>query len=302
VITAIYQLLATPREIARVASDALSDGGLFAAILLLGTVVRGRRIHAAEAAEEVRRAEAEGERVAEELRVARLVQEQFLPSELPDLPGWRVATFYRSAREVGGDFYSFIALPDGRVGIAIGDVTDKGAPAALVMSATQGLLRAEAPEVESPSAVLEKLNEVLVLNTPDRMFATCQYLVLDPVTGRMRFANAGHNLPYISSDEGVFGLRATGMPLGLMPGSTYEEKDVIAPPGARLLLHSDGLAEAHNRQGEIFGFPRVVKVLENTHDEDDVIDALLGELDRFTGPEWEQEDDITLVTLEHSRR
>jgi serine phosphatase RsbU (regulator of sigma subunit) len=184
------------------------------------------------------------------------------------------------------------------MGIAIGDVTDKGAPAALVMATTQGLLGAEAPRVDSPSAALERMNEVLVLNTPDKMFVTCLYMVLDPATGRLRFANAGHNLPYVSSGNGVTDLRASGMPLGLMAGSTYELKDAVMSPGTRLLLHSDGLAEAHNRDGEMFGFPRVIEVMENCERADDLIDTLLVELERFTGSDWEQEDDITLVTLE----
>ncbi|MGH2826990.1 MAG: PP2C family protein-serine/threonine phosphatase [Actinomycetota bacterium] len=293
-----YRLLVDPEPATRVINDALRDGAFFAVIVLLGVIVRGRRAYAAEVAERLQRAEDERERVAQELRVARLVQQQFLPAELPDLPGWRVAAFYRSAREVGGDFYNFIELPGGKVGIVIGDVTDKGAPAALVMATTQGLLGAEAPRVTSPSAVLEKINEVLVLNTPTKMFVTCQYLVLDPTTGRLQLANAGHNLPNISTEGGVVEMRATGMPLGLMPGTNYELKDSEIRPGTRMLLHSDGLAEAHNSESEMFGFPRVAKVMENTPRNDDLIEALLAELDRFTGPDWEQEDDITLVTLE----
>jgi serine phosphatase RsbU (regulator of sigma subunit) len=294
----VYRLSVDPDPAAQVINDALRDGAFFAAIVLLGVFVRSRRAYTAEVGERIRRAEAERERVAEELEVARLVQEQFLPAELPDLPGWRVAALYRSAREVGGDFYGFADLPTGETGIAIGDVTDKGAPAALVMATTQGLLRAEAPRMASPSAVLEKVNEVLVLNTPDKMFVTCLYIALDPATGRVRFANAGHNLPYLSAEGGVVELRATGMPLGLLPGSTYELKDAVVPSGTRLLLHSDGLAEAHNHEHEMFGFPRVIKVMENCDRDDDLIEALLVELDRFTGPDWEQEDDITLVTLE----
>jgi serine phosphatase RsbU (regulator of sigma subunit) len=293
-----YRLSVDSEPISQIVDDALRDGAFFASIMLLGVFVRGRRAYAAEVAERIRRAEAERERVAEELEVARLVQEQFLPAELPDLPGWRIAALYRSAREVGGDFYGFSDLPTGETGIAIGDVTDKGAPAALVMATTQGLLRAEAPTVESPSTVLEKINEVLVPNTPDKMFATCLYIALDPATGRLRFANAGHNLPYLSTESGVIELRATGMPLGLLPGSTYELKDAVVPTGTRLLLHSDGLAEAHNPENEMFGFPRIIKVMENSGRDEDLIEALLVELDRFTGPDWEQEDDITLVTLE----
>jgi serine phosphatase RsbU (regulator of sigma subunit) len=160
------------------------------------------------------------------------------------------------------------------------------------------LLGAEAPRVATPSEALERMNEVLVLNTPEKMFVTCLYLVLDPATGRLLFANAGHNLPYLSTGDGVSDLRAIGMPLGLMSGSNYELKDAVVPPGTRLLLHSDGLAEAHNRDGDMFGFPRVIKVMENCRRADDLIEALLAELDSFTGSDWEQEDDITLVTLE----
>ena len=297
----LYRLFADPEPVPQVINDSLRDGAFFASIVLLGVAVQGRRAYAAEVAERLRRAEAESERVAQELKVARLVQQQFLPDELPDLPGWQIAAFYRSAREVGGDFYSFVELPTGEMGIAIGDVTDKGAPAALVMATTQGLLGAEAPRVATPSEALERMNEVLVLNTPEKMFVTCLYLVLDPATGRLLFANAGHNLPYLSTGDGVSDLRAIGMPLGLMSGSNYELKDAVVPPGTRLLLHSDGLAEAHNRDGDMFGFPRVVKVMENCRREDDLIEALLAELDSFTGPDWEQEDDITLVTLERSQ-
>ncbi|MGH2699054.1 MAG: PP2C family protein-serine/threonine phosphatase [Actinomycetota bacterium] len=292
-----YRLLVVSEPVARVINDVLRDGAFFGVIVLLGAIVRSRRIHATEVAERLQRAESERERVAQELQVARLVQEQFLPAELPDLPGWRVAAFYRSAREVGGDFYTFTELSNGMIGIAIGDVTDKGAPAALVMATTQGLLNAEAPGAGSPSAILEKVNEVLVLNTPEKMFVTCQYIMLDAATGLLQLANAGHNLPYLSTEDGVDELRATGMPLGLLPDTTYELKEAVVPPGTRLLLHSDGLAEAHNRAREMFGFPRVRKIMEN-HRHDDLIDALLTELDRFTGPDWEQEDDITLVTLE----
>jgi serine phosphatase RsbU (regulator of sigma subunit) len=294
----LYRLFADPEPVPRVINDSLRDAAFFAAIVLLGIAVRGRRAYAAEVADRLQRAEDESERVAQELRVARLVQQQFLPDELPDLPGWRVVAFYRSAREVGGDFYSFIDLPSGELGIAIGDVTDKGAPAALVMATTQGLLEAEAPRVDSPSDVLKRVNEVLVLNTPEKMFVTCLYIVLDPATGRLQFANAGHNLPYMSTGNGVIDLRATGMPLGLMPASGYELKDAIVPPGTRVLLHSDGLAEAHNRSGEMFGFPRMIEVMETCPRADDLIDALLVELESFTGADWEQEDDITLVTLE----
>jgi serine phosphatase RsbU (regulator of sigma subunit) len=298
--TLFYQLIFTSEPVTQVLSDGLRDGGFLVATVLLGAVVHGRRVHAAEVAERLQRAQAESERISQELRIARLVQEQFLPDEPPDIPGWRIEAFYRSAREVGGDFYSFIDLPNGDIGIAIGDVTDKGAPAALVMATTQGLLGAEAPRHDTPTTVLEEINKVLVENTPEKMFVTCLYLVLEPASGRLRFANAGHNLPYMSDGHGIVELRATGMPLGIMPAMRYESEEAVVPPGARVLLHSDGLAEAHDRDREMFGLPRITQVMQKTGSRDDLIDALIEELHGFTGPELPQEDDITLVTLARS--
>jgi serine phosphatase RsbU (regulator of sigma subunit) len=296
----LFRTLADPEPILRVLNDTLRDGAQFGAVISLGWAIRSRRAYAAEVAERLRRAEAERERVAEELKVASLVQQQFLPEELPDIPGWRIAAFYRSAREVGGDFYDLTTLPDGKVGITIGDVTDKGAPAALVMATTQGLLRSEAQRLASPSEVLRNVNDVLVVNTPSKMFVTCLYMVLDPASGHLVYANAGHNLPYMKADEGVSELRATGVPLGLMPGMTYEEKHVTVSPSTLLLLHSDGLAEAHNYDREMLGFPRIIKVMEGVEASEKLIDELLAELDGFVVPDWEQEDDITLVTLERT--
>src|SRR4051795_1205456 len=164
----------------------------------------------------VREQEAEAatrQRFEQELEVARLIQQNFLPKELPDLPGWRVSAYYRPAREVGGDFYDVIPLPDGRVGFVVGDVTDKGVPAALVMSATRSVLRASAQRIIEPGAVLERVNEHLVPDMPEKMFVTCLYGVLELDTGRLVFANAGHNLPVVASDGTVTELYARGMPL-----------------------------------------------------------------------------------------
>ena len=187
------------------------------------------------------------ERIEQELKIAQIIQQQFLPKHLPDLPSWHVAAFYRPARTVGGDFYDFIPLPDGRVMFVVGDVTDKGIPAALVMASTHALLRDAAPRLISPGQVLGHVNEMLCVDIPAHMFVTCLALVLDPVSGQVEFANAGHDVPYVRTQEGVKELRARGMPLGLMPGMDYEEMSFQFAPGDCALLHSDGLAEAHAR-------------------------------------------------------
>jgi serine phosphatase RsbU (regulator of sigma subunit)/anti-sigma regulatory factor (Ser/Thr protein kinase) len=240
------------------------------------------------------------ERLEQELEVARLIQQNFLPKELPELDGWRVAAYYRPARTVGGDFYDFIELRDGLIGLVVGDVTDKGVPAAMVMAATRSVLRAAAQRLLEPGTVLRRVNDTLCAEIPPNMFVTCLYGVLDPVSGRLRYANAGHNLPILERDGDVSELRATGMPLGLMPGMTYEEKEATLEPGSNVLLYSDGLTEAHDAAREMFGTQRVRDRLASGRAVGELIGDLLAALDRFTGAEAEQEDDITLVALERT--
>ncbi|MGH2759111.1 MAG: ATP-binding SpoIIE family protein phosphatase [Actinomycetota bacterium] len=241
------------------------------------------------------------ERYEQELRIAQHIQQNFLPREAPELEGWRLAALYRSAREVGGDFYDFIELSDGRVGIVIGDVTDKGVPAALVMASTRSIIRSVARSVDSPGKVLEQVNDLLVPDMPPKMFATCLYAVLDPRSGELVYANAGHNLPYRRTLDCIEELRARGMPLGLMPGSSYEEQTAHVNAGELVLFTSDGISEAHNPDGEMFGCPGIMQTVERHEHGIDMRDEIMDALEDFTGPDWEQEDDITMVTLERAR-
>ena len=243
------------------------------------------------------------ERIEHELRVARQIQQTLLPKEIPALHGWQVAQHYQPARAVGGDFYDFLYLPDGQLGIVIGDVTDKGVPAALVMATTRSIIRGAGSRVASPGQVLERANELLCPDIPPNMFVTCLYAILDPANGHLQFANAGHDLPYLRRQDGtVIELRATGMPLGLLRGMVYEEHEATVEPGDSVLFYSDGLVEAHDPRREMFGFPRLQKLFGNHADRRgaELITGLLQELERFTGSGWEQEDDITLVTLERA--
>jgi serine phosphatase RsbU (regulator of sigma subunit) len=266
-----------------------SLAGLAAPAMRVGQLVRQQQAEARQR-----------ERIDQELKIAQLIQQQFLPKELPDLPSWHVAAFYRPARTVGGDFYDFIPLPDGRVMFVVGDVTDKGVPAALVMASTHSLLRAAAPRLISPGKVLGHVNDMLCVDIPAHMFVTCLALVLDPVSGEVEFANAGHDVPYVRTQGGVEELRARGMPLGLMQGMDYEEMSFQFKPGDCALLHSDGLAEAHAPDREMFGFPRVAGLVGKGPSGEALIDLCLTELGNFTGPDHEQEDDITLVSLQRS--
>ena len=242
----------------------------------------------------------ERERIEQELHVAQLIQQQFLPSELPELRGWHLAAFYRPARTVGGDFYDVIALADGQVMVVEGDVTDKGVPAALVMASTYALLRSAADLSSSPSEVLRRVNELLIPQIPMNMFVTCLVLVIDLETGRTRFANAGHNLPYVRRGDKVVQLQARGMPLGLMPGSVYDEHETVIEPGDIVLLYSDGITEQHDAAGEMFGFPRTAALVGEATSGDDLVDRSVLALGAFSAG-VDQEDDITLVTLHRGR-
>src|ERR671915_100222 len=244
----------------------------------------------------------ERERVEQELRVARRIQQASLPVEVPNLAGWQISPYYKPAREVGGDFYDFHLLSEDRLGLVVGDATGKGVPAALVMSTTCGMLQlaAQALDSFSPGEVLERVNEALLARIPANMFVTCFYCILDPESGSLSYANAGHDLPYLWHGGDAEELRARGMPLGLMPGMRYEEKEVVLDAGEVALFYSDGLVEAHNPQGEMFGFPRLRELVAEHAEERSLGDFLLEELYSFTGEGWEQEDDITLLMLRRS--
>ncbi|HYZ05678.1 MAG TPA: PP2C family protein-serine/threonine phosphatase, partial [Rubrobacter sp.] len=170
-----------------------------------------------------------------------------------------------------------------------------------VMSTTCGMLQlaAQASDYSTPGTVFEQVNETLLTRIPPNMFVTCFYAILDPKSGSLRYANAGHDLPYLRRQGGdCEELRARGMPLGLMLGMSYEQKEIELDAGEAALFYSDGLVEAHNPEGEMFGFPRLRGlVAEHAAEERSLEEALLEELYSFVGEGWEQEDDITLLTL-----
>jgi serine phosphatase RsbU (regulator of sigma subunit) len=245
----------------------------------------------------------ERERVEQELKVARRIQQASLPNEVPTLEGWQIAPYYQPAREVGGDFYDFHLLSEGRLGVVVGDATGKGVPAALVMSTTCGMLQAVSQTLDSssPSEVLEQVNETLLSRIPPNMFVTCFYAILEPESATLSYANAGHDLPYLRRRGGdAEELRARGMPLGLMAGMSYEQKEIELDAGEAALFYSDGLVEAHGPKGEMFGFPRLRELVAAHGEEGSLEDVLLEELYSFVGEGWEQEDDITLLTLRRS--
>jgi serine phosphatase RsbU (regulator of sigma subunit)/ketosteroid isomerase-like protein len=244
----------------------------------------------------------ERERLEQELRVARSIQQASLPKEVPTPEDLQIAPYYQPARQVGGDFYDFHLLPEGKLGLAVGDATGKGVPAALVMSTTCGMLRLAAQSYTSPGQILQRVNAALCPYIPSNMFVTCFYVIVDPKSATLSYANAGHNLPCCShDDQAATELEARGMPLGLMPEMSYEEKETVLVPGESVFFYTDGLVEAHNPQGEMFGTPRLRGLLSESYGVGSGFSVtLMEELVRFTGERWEQEDDITLLTLRRS--
>jgi serine phosphatase RsbU (regulator of sigma subunit)/predicted ester cyclase len=246
----------------------------------------------------------ERERFEQELLVARRIQHALLPKAVPELEGWEILPHYQPAREVGGDFYDFPPVADGRVGLVIGDVSGKGIPAAVLMASTQSVLRAIAQRGDSlPDQVLTEANEVLCTYIPPNMFVTCFYAILDPESGHLSYANAGHTLPFCKrhNEDQADELRARGMPLGLIPGMSYEQQETSLVPRDAVLFCTDGLVEAHDPRGEMFGTPRLRSLLSERPEAGRGLSAtLMKELERFTGEGREQEDDITLLTLERS--
>jgi serine phosphatase RsbU (regulator of sigma subunit) len=242
----------------------------------------------------------EQERTEYELRTARRVQERILPKALPDVEGWTLTTCWHPARSVGGDFYDCFAVDDDHIAVIIGDVTGKGVPAALVMATTCSLVRFVAEQLQTPGAMLARINDRIAADIPEKMFVTCLIAVLELSTGHVRFANAGHNLPLVRGTDGVRTLYARGMPLGLMKGTEYEESEDVIAAGELLLLYSDGIVEARNQRRELFGDRRLSAFIATLPAQQHLPESVCNEVWRFTGEGLQQEDDITMFVLERN--
>jgi serine phosphatase RsbU (regulator of sigma subunit)/putative methionine-R-sulfoxide reductase with GAF domain len=242
----------------------------------------------------------ESERMAHEIQLASQSQQTFLPSELPRISRWELDARWQPARQVGGDFYDIIQLDNNRLGIAIADVADKGLAAALYMTVTRTLIRAYSHSFDSPAAVLEQVNNLLIPDTQDGMFVTAVYAILHRRSGKLIYANAGHNLPLIlrSDTDKVESLPKGGIALGVIENICLEDHTLKIQPGDCLLLYTDGVTEAISETSEYFGVERLLEFFQQQGDKSasDILNKLEAHLNVFRGTAAPY-DDVTLLSV-----
>jgi sigma-B regulation protein RsbU (phosphoserine phosphatase) len=234
------------------------------------------------------------------------VQASLLPDPLPEIPGFGLAAEWRAAREIAGDFYDVFPLPapaglaetGRRWALVIGDVSDKGAPAALYMAMTQSLLRSRAEGASGPAALLRDLNRALCAQSSANMFVTLFCGMLDPAAGTLAYANAGHNPPVLRRGDGsAVELAPTGPLAGVFDRAGWAERVIHLSPGEALIAYTDGLTEALNGEGEQYGLARLKRAATaGPAGPSDLLRHLLDDMAGYTGG-GEQADDVTLVVL-----
>jgi serine phosphatase RsbU (regulator of sigma subunit) len=239
------------------------------------------------------------ERLETEVQLARQIQKTFLPEELPQLPGWDLAARWKTARQVGGDFYDVFDLPNNRLGLFIADVADKGVPAALFMALTRTLVHAAVLENIAPADALRRVNELLLPDTKQGMFVTAVYAVLDLGTNELTYVNAGHNPPFwVRAAGGVERLTRTGVALGASEDARFTQRVIQFEPGDNLLLYTDGLTESYNNEGDFYGEERLIEALvsnqcSSAHELMDIVEKSLLDFVQDMPPA----DDLTMLVL-----
>lgn len=245
---------------------------------------------------------AEHQKIAQDVALAGEIQASFLPDTLPDVAGWQLAAALEPARKTSGDFYDFIPLPKGQLGIVVADVVDKGMGAALLMALCRTLIRTYAVEYNTqPKDVFAAANRRILLDTHTKLFVTAFYGILDPATGLLTYCNAGHNPPYIFSDPNkgpAQELSSTGIPLGIFEDATWEQASAQITAGDALVLYTDGIPEAQNSQEELFGETRLLDIIKDNlgRSAQNIQDALLAEAHKFMG-DAPPSDDITVLVV-----
>ena len=238
-----------------------------------------------------------------ELEVASKMQQSILPTQFPGGPGYQVFGSMEPARNVGGDFFDVVPLENGRVGLAIADVSDKGVPAALFMMSSRTLLKGAAIGVGEPGEVLRETNDLLHEDNKASMFVTLLYTVYDPATGELTYANGGHNPPIVVHADGTSTLfpLTGGIALGMVPGIEYRQDTLTLLPGDTAIFYTDGVTEAMNSASEEFGLHRLRDLFVGSPPKNpkQANEAIFEAVRAFAG-DAEQSDDVTCLTLYHS--
>ncbi len=240
------------------------------------------------------------ERMEREFQLAREIQKTFLPESTPSLVGWDFDLKWQTAREVGGDFYDLFETKDKKLAIVIADVSDKGMPAALYMTVTRTLIRASAQTTASPAAILERVNSLLEMESRNGMFVTAFLAILDPVTGVVTYANAGHNLPlwFKSSQKECQRLEMDGIALAVTSEARYINKKITLEKGDYLLLYTDGVTEASTAEDELFTEPRLYELINTTtmSSSSELLTTIENAIQEFRAGE-PPSDDLTMISI-----
>ena len=250
--------------------------------------------------EEVKR-----QRLEQELRIGRQIQRSLLPRQLPERPGWEFAALYQAARQIGGDLYDVILVADNPdvLHLVIADVTGKGVPAALFMAFSRTILRAESRTNRSPSAVLHQANHAVVQDMGSRLFLSAFFATLDTHQGRLRYANAGHDWPlwFRAVTGQVEPLKVSGLLLGVLPDVAPPEAEIELAVGDVLVLYTDGVTEARDKRGEMFGEERLAAAIKATAhcSAQEIVDRIAAAVAHITG-NTPQSDDLTLMVIKRS--
>ncbi|HLB00851.1 MAG TPA: PP2C family protein-serine/threonine phosphatase, partial [Bacteroidota bacterium] len=234
----------------------------------------------------------------EELEAGRAVQDALAPPRSPQLPGWKLWLYTRSANDVGGDLVDFIGLGDGKAGLVLGDVAGKGLRAALLMAKLQATVRALAGDFASLSEMAEKINRIFCRDSLKNIFASMVYIEMTPGSGRLRLVNAGHFPPVVVREREIETLEKGGAALGLTTEAGYTEQEIDLVSGEVLCAYSDGVCEAQNIAGDFFGEDRIREILRRTAGRpvDLAGTELVNVVDRFVG-EAKRRDDLTLIII-----
>jgi sigma-B regulation protein RsbU (phosphoserine phosphatase) len=247
-------------------------------------------------------------RLERELQVTREVQVSLLPREIPQIPGWEFVARWLPARQVAGDYYDFIPGQEGKLGIVIADVSDKGMPAALFMTLTRSIIRSSTDLSIPPVEAMSRSNRLICEDSINGMFVTLFYALLDPAHNRMTYVNAGHNPPLFFQTgkrpgQGALShLDRTGMAMGVLAETPYEQKTLSFNPGDFVVFYTDGITDALNPQGQDFGMENLegVVLAEREHTAEQMAKALENELETFIG-QAPLFDDSTFVIVRRTK-